>query len=114
MDLNSHADATQLCDLSVHSADAVCWHLRAFDSGARAWFPFPGKDKHQSRCALLGSQAYPYPGKRRRVDGGQTIVLGLPKRDDRVYTKIVLNASKTTLQASIRGKVNLHNIYPYP
>jgi transposase len=44
-------------------------------------------------------------GKRGRGAGGKTIVFGLLKRGDCVYTEIVPNASKTTLQAIIRGKV---------
>jgi transposase len=43
-------------------------------------------------------------GKRGLGAGGKTIVFGLLKRGDRVYTEIVPNASKAVLQAVIRGK----------
>ena len=43
-------------------------------------------------------------GKRGRGAGSKTIVFGLLKRGDRVYTEIVPNASKGVLQAVIRGK----------
>jgi transposase-like protein len=44
-------------------------------------------------------------GKRGRGAGGKTIVFGLLKRDGRVYTEIVPDCKKVTLQAIIRGRV---------
>ena len=44
-------------------------------------------------------------GKRGRGASGKTIVFGLFKRDDQVYTEIVTNCRKATLQAIIRGRV---------
>ena len=44
-------------------------------------------------------------GKRGRGAGGKTPVFGLLKRNGRVYTEIVPNCSKATLQAIIRGRV---------
>jgi transposase len=45
-------------------------------------------------------------GKRGRGAGSKTIVFGLLKRGDQVYTEIVPDASKRTLQAIIRGKAD--------
>ena len=45
-------------------------------------------------------------GRRGRGAGGKTIVFGLLKRGDQVYTEIVPDASKRTLQAIIRGKAD--------
>lgn len=45
-------------------------------------------------------------GKRGRGAGNKTIVFGLLKRGDQVYTEIVPDASKRTLQAIIRGKAD--------
>jgi transposase-like protein len=45
-------------------------------------------------------------GKRGRGAGGKTIVFGLLKRGECVHTEIVPDASKATLQAIIRGKVD--------
>ena len=45
-------------------------------------------------------------GKRGRGAGGKTIVFGLLKRGDQVYTEIVPDASKRTLQAIIIGKAD--------
>ena len=48
-------------------------------------------------------------GKRGRGAGGKTIVFRLLKRNGKVYTKIVPNCSRATLQAVIRGKVDVEN-----
>ena len=44
-----------------------------------------------------------FRGKRGRGAGGETIVFGILKRGDKVYTEIVPDASKATLQKVIRG-----------
>jgi transposase len=41
---------------------------------------------------------------------GQTIVFGLLKLDGNIYTEIVPNASKASLQAIICGKVDIDSI----
>ena len=46
----------------------------------------------------------------RRGADGKTIVFGLLKQGDCVYTDIVADASKATLQAIIRGKVDPNSI----
>jgi transposase-like protein len=48
-------------------------------------------------------------GKRGRGASGKTIVFGLLKRNGKVYTKIVPNCSRATLQAVIRGKVDFES-----
>ena len=45
-------------------------------------------------------------GKRGRGAGRKTIVFGLLKRDGKVYTEIVPDCKKATLQAIIRGRVS--------
>jgi transposase len=42
--------------------------------------------------------------------GGKTIVFGLLKRGNEVYTEIVSNASKAALQAVIRGRVRPESV----
>ena len=49
-------------------------------------------------------------GKRWRGVYGKTIVFELYKRNGKVYTEIVPNASKKTLQGIIRGKVALDSV----
>src|SRR5215207_3965367 len=44
-------------------------------------------------------------GKRGRGAAGKTIVFGLLKRDGKVYTEIVPDCKKATLQAIIRGRI---------
>ncbi|NBB75905.1 MAG: IS1595 family transposase [Bacteroidetes bacterium] len=46
------------------------------------------------------------PGKRGRGASGKTIVFGIFKREGKVYTEIVPNARKKTLQRIIRGKIS--------
>lgn len=49
-------------------------------------------------------------GKRGRGAGEKTVVFGILKRGDRVWTHIVPNAKKRTLQRLIRGKVSLDSV----
>ena len=49
-------------------------------------------------------------GKRGRGAYGKTIVFGLLKRNGKVYTEIVPDCSKNTLQAIIRGYVDLGTV----
>ncbi len=48
-------------------------------------------------------------GKRGRGASGKTIVFGLLKRKGKVYTKVIPNCSRATLQAVIRGKVDIES-----
>jgi transposase-like protein len=50
------------------------------------------------------------PGKRGRGAGNKTIVVGLFKRNGHVYTEIVPDCSAKTLQAVIRGKVDISSV----
>ena len=49
-------------------------------------------------------------GVRGRGARGKTIVFGLFKRNDRVYTEVVPDCSKATLQGIIRGRVELESV----
>ncbi|QMT41312.1 IS1595 family transposase [Neisseria shayeganii] len=49
-------------------------------------------------------------GKRGQGAGGKTIVFGILKRDDKVYTEIVSDASKATLQKVIRGHISVESV----
>ncbi|PJK14986.1 IS1595 family transposase [Lysobacteraceae bacterium NML07-0707] len=106
MDLTA-TDAAQLCGLSVRSVNTVCQRIRVrLAQQCAAQSPFSGE--------LEADESYFGPkrirGKRGRGAGGQTIVFGLLKRGDCVYTEIVSDASKATLQAIIRGKVDPNSI----
>lgn len=49
-------------------------------------------------------------GKRGRGAGSKTIVFGMKKRDGKVYTEIVPDCSKSTLQSIIRGKIDPESV----
>lgn len=49
-------------------------------------------------------------GKRGRGAGGKTIVFGVFKRNGKVYTEIVPDPKKRTLQAIIRGRVDIGSV----
>lgn len=49
-------------------------------------------------------------GKRGRGASGKTIVFGIYKRNGKVYTEIVPDVSRKTLQAVIRGRVALETV----
>jgi len=49
-------------------------------------------------------------GRRGRGARGKTIVFGLFKRNDRVYTEVVPDCSRLTLQGIIRGRVELESV----
>ena len=49
-------------------------------------------------------------GKRGRGARGKTIVFGLLKREGKVYTEIVQDVKKRTLQGIIRGKVDINSV----
>ena len=108
MDLTA-TDAAQLCALSVRSVNTVYQRIRVrLAQQCAAQSPFSGE--------LEADESYFGPkrirGKRGRGAGGKTIVFGLLKRGDCVYTEIVADSSKATLQAIIRGKVDPNSIHP--
>ena len=49
-------------------------------------------------------------GRRGRGASGKTIVFGIFKRNGKVYTEIVPNCARKTLQAVIRGRVELESV----
>ena len=49
-------------------------------------------------------------GKRGRGAGGKTIVFGVLERGGKVYTEIVPDASKATLQKVIRGHISVESV----
>ena len=98
------SDTARLTGLSVRSVNAIYLRLRR---------------RLQAEChvpvdlagAVELDECYFGPrrvrGKRGRGAGGKTVVFGLFKRGGQVYTEIVPNCQKKTLQAIIRGKVDV-------
>jgi len=97
------SDAARLTGLSIRSVNEVYLRLR---HRLRAWSPVPA----ELAGAVELDESYFGPrrvrGKRGRGAGGKTIVFGLFKRGGQVYTEIVPDCSKKTLQAIIRGKID--------
>jgi transposase-like protein len=106
MDLTA-SDAAQLSHLSVRSTNDIYQRIRvrlAQDCASRS--PFAGELEADE--SYFGARRV--RGVRGRGAAGKTIVFGLLKRGECVYTEIVPNASKATLQAIIRGKVNPNSV----
>ena len=102
MDLTA-TDCATLCGLSVRSTNDIYQRLRVrIAQACAAQSPWRGE--------LEADESYFGPkrvrGKRGRGASGKTIVFGLLKRGNCVYTEIVPDASKPTLQAIIRGKAD--------
>lgn len=49
-------------------------------------------------------------GKRGRGASGKIIVFGLLKRNGNIYTEIIPNASRASLQAIIRGRADINSV----
>jgi transposase-like protein len=106
MDLTA-TDTAELSGLSRRSVTAIYGRLRC---KIACW--------SEQEAPLVGTievdESYfgpkRIPGKRGRGAGGKTIVFGIFKRQGKVYTEIVADAKKKTLQRIIRGKVSLESV----
>ena len=98
------SDAARLTGLSVRPVNEVYLRLRR---RLQTWCPVPA----ERNGAVERDESYFGPrrvrGKRGRGASGKTIVFGLFKRGGQVYTEIVPDCSKKTLQAIIRGKIDV-------
>ena len=100
------SDAARLSGVSVRSVNEIYLRLRerlAPECERRR--PFKGGEVEIDE-SYFGPRRV--RGKRGRGAGGKTIVFGIFKRDGRVYTEVVPDCSKKTLQAVIRGKIKPH------
>jgi transposase len=106
MDLTA-TDCSELSDVSVRSVNAIYLRLRSrMAEQCEKVSPLGGE--------LEADESYFGPrrvrGLRGRGAGKKTVVFGLLKRGDSVYTEIVPDATKRTLQAIIRGKADIASI----
>lgn len=95
-------DTATLTGISVRSVNSIYLKLRSrIAAVCEQQSPLQG--------AVEVDESYFGPrrvrGKRGRGAYGKTIVFGLLKRDGRVYTEIVPNCTKATLQGVIRGHI---------
>ena len=106
MDLTA-TDAAKLTGLSVRSVNSIYLKLRQRIAGHC-------ETQSPVRGVIEVDESYFGPrrirGKRGRGAGGKTIVFGVFKRGDCVYTQIVPDVRKKTLQKAIRGRVSLQSI----
>lgn len=100
--------AAQLTGLSRRSVTAIFLKIRErIAEECQRASPF-------SMCEVEVDESYfgarRVRGKRGRGASGKTIVFGIFKRNGSVYTEIVPDCKKTTLQAIIRGRVGLEAV----
>ena len=106
MDLTA-TDCAELSGISVRSINSIYLRLRKrMAEQCEKVSPLGGE--------LEADESYFGPrrvrGLRRRGAGRKTVVFGLLKRGDSVYTKIVPDATKHTLQTIIKGKADIASI----
>ena len=105
--IHAATDCAELSDVSVCSINTIYLRLRRrmFEQCEKV-SPLGGELEAEE--SYFGSRRV--RGLRGRVAGRNTVVFGLIKRDDSVYTVIVPDESKRTLQAIIRGKADLASV----
>jgi transposase-like protein len=97
------SDAARLSGVSVRSVNEIYLKLRhRLATECEKGRPFKSGEVEIDE-SYFGKRRV--RGKRGRGAGGKAIVFGIFKRDGRVYTEIVPDCSKKTLQAVIRGKI---------
>ena len=100
-------DASQIAQLIGLNRNSVNRYLRAIRERiaefCESQSPFSGEIEVDE--SFFGARRI--KGKRGRGASGKTIVFGILKRNEKVYTEIVPDCSKATLQAIIRGRVSL-------
>jgi len=103
-------DASQITKLVTLNRNSVNRYLRAIRERiaelCETQSPFSGEIEVDE--SYFGARRV--KGKRGRGASGKTIVFGVLKRHEKVYTEIVPDCSKATLQAVIRGKVTLDSV----
>ena len=106
VDLN----ASQIASLTGLSRNTVNCYLRAIRvrlaQFCNSRSPFSGEAEVDE--SFFGARRV--KGERGRGAYGKTIVFGIFKRNGHVYTEIVPNCSKATLQKVVRGKVSLDSV----
>ena len=101
------SDTARLTGISVRSINTLFLRLRQrLAAECEQQTPFDGVVELDE--SYFGAKRI--RGKRGRGAGGKTIVFGVLKRGDKVYTEIVPDASKATLQKVIRGHISVESV----
>ena len=96
-----------LTGLSVRSVNSIFLKIRKrLAEECEAQSPYSGVVEVDE--SYFGPQRV--RGKKGRGAGGKTIVFGVFQRGENVYTQIVPNCKKATLQRVIRGRVSLESV----
>ena len=103
-------EATKIAELSGVSRKSINKYLNAMREKITVFCqkesPFSGEIEVDEN--YFGAKQV--RGKRGRGAGGKTIVFGLLKRNGKVYTEIVPDCSRGTLQAIIHGKISSESV----
>jgi len=103
-------DATQIADITGLNRNTInrflCAIRQRLAEFCELQSPFTGEVEVDE--SFFGARRI--KGKRGRGAYGKTIVFGVFKRNGKVYSEIVPDCSKATLQAIIRGKVEPESI----
>ena len=103
-------DATQMAEVTALNRNTVNRYLRGVRERIAAFCenqtPFAGEIEVDE--SYFGAQRV--KGRRGRGAFGKTAVFGVFKRNGCVYTEIVPDCSKATLQGIIRGRVDLDSV----
>ena len=103
-------EADQMAQISGLNRNTINRYLRAIRERivdyCQTQSPFKGEIEVDE--SYFGARRV--KGKRGRGAQGKTIVFGIYKRNGKVYTEIVPNVSRKTLQAIIKGRVELNSV----
>ena len=101
------AQAAQFAGVNPNTAERVFSkiRIRIFE---KTLAELPTKGEFEADESYFGAQRV--KGKRGRGANGKTIVFGLYKRGGKVYTEIVPDVKRKTLQALIRGRADLKSV----
>jgi transposase-like protein len=99
--------AAQLAGVNLNTADRVFSkiRIRIFEKTAA---DKPSNGEFEADESYFGARRV--KGKRGRGAGSKTIVFGLYKRGEKMYTEIVPDVKAKTLQALIRGRVDIESV----
>ena len=102
--------ASQIAELSGVNRNTVNRYVTAFRERIARYCEAESPVKGEVEVDESYFGARRVRGIRGRGARGKTIVFGLFKRNDNVYTEIVPDCSRATLQGIIRGRVNLESV----
>ena len=103
-------DASQIAAVSGLNRNTVNRYLSAFRERIARYCEAESPVRGEIEVDESYFGARRVRGLRGRGARGKTIVFGLFKRNGRVYTEIVPDCSKATLQGIIRGRVELESV----